>query len=187
MWSRIEAARTPWWRRRGTRVGAAGLASAIATMVVVLTVSSTRPPADDLTPRGAATVPLTLRCGVDREPGDCRRGDRLLFDFGAGEPRGFVALFARSPAGTVIWYLPSDEATASVAIDDHNSAGVLDTAAVIDQSYVPGRYELFAVLSDRPLSRADIRGFSRDDRLVAAPGVQIETRVFVVTAEEEAP
>jgi hypothetical protein len=153
-------------------------------VVVVLAVSSTRPPADDLTPRGASGVPLALRCSTDREPGDCRRGDRLVFDFGAGEPRGYVALFARSPAGAVIWYVPTDEGGASVAVADHATAGVLDTAAVIDGSYAPGRYELFAVISERPLSRAAIRGFERGDRLVAGAGVQIETRAFVVTAEE---
>lgn len=186
MWAHVESARSPWWRRRATWGGAAGLASAIATVVVVLAVTSTRP-TDDLTPRGTAGVPLTLRCGADREPGDCRRGDRLVFDFGAREPHGFVALFARSPAGTVIWYLPATEAASSVALSEHASAGVLDTAAVIDRSYEPGRYELFAVISERPLSRAEIRGFARGDRLVAAAGVHIETRAFVITVEEEVP
>jgi hypothetical protein len=187
IWGRIEAARAPWWRRRATRLGAAGLASAIATVVVVLAVTSMRPPADELTPRGAGATPLALRCSADREPGDCRRGDRLVFDFGTNEAQGYVALFARSPAGTVIWYVPADDATASISLADHSSAGVLDTAAVIDDSYEPGRYELFAVISERPLSRADIRGFERGDRLVAAAGAQIETRAFVVTVEEEVP
>lgn len=187
IWTRIEATRTPWWRRRTTHIGAVGLASAIATVVVVLTMTSLHRPADELTPRGAAGVPLALRCGADREPGDCRRGDRLVFDFGAAPPRGYIALFARSPGKNVIWYAPADDETASVAIAEHVSAGVLDTAAVIDSSYGPGRYELFAIISERPLARSDIRELARGDRLVAAPGVQIETRSFVVTIEEEVP
>ena len=44
---------------------------------------------------------------------------------------------------------------------------------------------LIAVISDAPLSRADVRAFARGDDLVAPAGVQIDTRVFVVAPQEQ--
>jgi hypothetical protein len=60
---------------------------------------------------------------------------------------------------------------------------VLDRVAVIDDTYAPGTYELFAVVSPQPLTRADIRAFAQGNRLVAPPEVRIESRTFVLREE----
>ena len=181
IWARIATARRPWWQRRTVRAGTAALAGAVAACALVLVRPHGTPDrADGFTARGSAGIALTLRCSTTREPGDCRIGDHLAFDFGAVLPASHVALFARRADGTVIWYAPADETGATVPLADHAIAGVLDAAAIIDASYVPGPYELFAVLADRPLSRADIRGFERDGRLVPPPGIRVEVRAFTV-------
>ena len=124
-----------------------------------------------------------IRCG-EREPGQCQLGDRLVFDFGSAPPPGYVALFARAESGKVIWYVPSDEGAASAALATHTVAGVLDSVAVIDETYEPGRYEVFTIVSPRPLQRAEIRGFAQSDRLVAPSDIHVVTRSFVVRGEE---
>lgn len=179
---RVDASRSGWLRRHRAAV-AAGFAAA-AGIAVALLVVMPRASREDLTPRGSADMTLVVRCG-DRQPGECRIGDRLAFDFGSAPPPGYAALFARSDAGKVIWYLPSDEAAPSVDLTTHVKQGMLDRVAVIDASYAPGRYQLYAVVSSQPLSRADIRAFAQGEQLVAPAGVHIETRTFVIG--EEAP
>jgi hypothetical protein len=182
IWNRIVATRTPWWRRPTLQLSA-GLVIAAAVFALVI-VTRPAPHTEELTPRGDASLALTLRCGA-REPGVCLPGDRLGFDFGATDTRHYVALFARSPSGTAIWYVPADDGSVSLSLAEHTQSGVLDVAAVIDASYAPGRYELFAIVSPRPLSRAEIRGYARGDVLIPPPDVRIETRELVVNQEQQ--
>jgi len=165
IWQRVDTRLTAWWRRRVVWSSAGALAVA-ATVTIVM--ATKREPKETWQERGTSAVTLTLRCNPARSPGDCRRGDRLVFDFDA-ERDGYVALFARAPDGTVLWYVPGD--------------GVLETAALLDARYVPGRYEVVVLLSERPLSRGDIKSFARDGQLVPPHDVRIATRVFVVAEE----
>jgi hypothetical protein len=182
IFDRIDTRGRSWLSRHRAALSAAAVAvAAAAVLFVVWPSGSSRP--STLTARGSATLPLVIRCGA-REPGQCHRGDRLTFDFGATPPAGFVALFARGEAGKIFWYVPAEEETASVELAAHTSTGVLDTVAVIDDAYPPGRYEVFAVVSPQPLSRTEIRTFAQGDRLVAPPDVHIESRSFVIRGEE---
>jgi hypothetical protein len=178
--ARVEASRAGWLRRHRVHL-ATGLSAAVAIAIALIVIAPTTQ-RETLTARGSAGLTLVVHCG-DRAPGDCRPGDRLAFDFGGAPPTGYIALFARAASGTVIWYLPDDEAAPSVDLTTHANDGLLDRVAVIDASYLPGTYDLFAVLSQRPLSRAEIRTFAQGDRLVAPAGVHIETRTFVIREE----
>ncbi len=182
IFARVHAGRVSWFRRRRVQLAASVFAAAMVAAVALVVVIPTSREAE-YTARGAESSTLVIRCG-ERDAADCRVGDRIVFDFGSKHPDLYVSLFARSEQGTVIWYLPSEEAMPSIALATNATAGVLDTVAVIDDTYVPGRYELFAVMSNRPLSRAEIRSFADSDRLVAPPGVDITTRAFVVRGEE---
>jgi hypothetical protein len=178
---RIGAGGRSWFSRHRNALVAATLA--VSAAAVLFLVWPARSSTSELVARGSAEVPLVIRCG-EREPGQCQRGDRLAFDFGSAPPAGYVALFSRAESGKVIWYVPSDEGSASVALAQHTVAGLLDSVAVIDETYEQGRYEVFAVVSPRPLSRAEIRGFAQSDRLVAPSDIQIVTRSFVIRGEE---
>jgi hypothetical protein len=178
--ARVEGSRGGWLRRHRLPLTAAlSAAAAIAVALIVLVPATRR---EELTARGSAGVTLVVRC-ADRDPGECRPGDRLAFDFGSAPPAGYVALFARAASGTVIWYSPADEDSASVELSTHATQGMLDRVAVIDASYLPGTYDLFAVISPQPLSRAEIRTFAKGEHLVAPAGVHIETRTFVIREE----
>jgi hypothetical protein len=181
MLARIEASRGTWVRRHRLHLASAFGAVAVLAVALVLVVPTKRAP-DQLTARGTKGFTLVIRCS-DREPGECRPGDRLAFDLGGAPVAGYAALFARSPTGKVIWYLPADEGAPSVELGVHARQGMLDRVAVIDESYTPGTYELFALVSPGPLTRAQIRAFAQGDRLVPPPDVQTETRTFVIREE----
>lgn len=181
--AQVEASRAGWLRRYRAHLGGA-FAAIVAVAVALIVIVPNKPSGGELTARGSAGFSLVLRCG-ERDPGECRAGDRLAFDFGGAPPAGYGAMFARSETGKVIWYLPADEATPSVDLTLHAKQGMLDRVAVIDATYAPGTYELFAVVSPQPLSRAEIRAFAQGDRLVAPSGVQIESRTFVIREETE--
>ena len=163
--------RPPWYQRRAWFVGAGVVVTALCALLLV------RPHdhRSTLTARGTAGVVLVVQCG-NHAPGECESGDKLMLEFGATPPSGYVALLARAPDGDVIWYAPAVDG-ASMPLNA--VGGVLDTAIVLDR-YRPGSYELYAVISDVPLSRTEIRAFAQGDRLVAPPGVRIETRAFTV-------
>jgi hypothetical protein len=180
LWQRIEARRRGGWWRPRVVIPAAGALAAAAVAVIVLVGRPDR--TETFTARGSASTGLVLRCGADREAGDCRIGDRLAFDFGA-QHGDHVALFARSPSGVVIWYAPAASDGASLPLATHAATGVLDTVAVLDASYAPGRYEVTAVFSPRPMTRDDVRALERDGQLVPPPGGSIEVRSFTITAE----
>lgn len=180
--ARVEASRTGWLRRHQAHLGAAFAVVAVAVALILIVPSTSS--GDKLTARGRAGFSLVLRCG-ERDPGECRLGDRLAFDFGGAPPAGFGAMFARAETGRIIWYLPADEETPSVDLTLHAKHGVFDSVAVIDATYAPGTYELFAVVSPQPLSRAEIRAFAQSERLVAPAGVQIENRTFVIREETQ--
>lgn len=180
--ARIEGSRGSWLARHRAGLAAGFAAAAALAVALVMIVPSKPATGDELTARGAAGLTLVIHCG-DREPGDCRPGDRLAFDFGGTPPAGYAALFARSATGTVIWYLPADEAAPSVDLAAHAKQGMLDRVAVIDDSYAVGTYQLFALISPQPLTRAEIRTFAQGEHLVVPPGVHVETRSFVIREE----
>jgi len=161
----------PWFRRPAVLAGdGLVVAAAIALLVV-------RPqvPGGTFTPPRSESMTVVVHCG-ERTPGECVVGDKLMLDFGATPPDGYVALLARSPDGDVIWYSPPAD---SASIPLHVANGVLDTAVVLD-GYKAGTYQLFVVVSDVPLLRAEIKSFARGDDLVAPAGVRIEKRSFTV-------
>lgn len=179
---RIETRNRAWISRHWGALSTATLAAAAVAVLFVVWPSGTSGPST-LAARGSASLPLVIRCG-EREPGLCQPGDRLTFDFGTSVPDGYVALFSRGESGKVIWYVPAQEETASVAVAAHTTGGLLDTVAVIDDAYPPGRYEVFAIVSPRPLSRTQIRAFAQGDRLVVPPDLHIETRSFEIRSKE---
>jgi hypothetical protein len=171
IFERVIGQQRPWYRRRAWFIGAGALVAAACALLLLRPHAQT----STLTARGSDGVTLVVHCG-SLAPGTCAPGDRLMLDFGSTPPDGYVALFARTPSGEVIWYAPPAD---SASIPLRAAGGVLDTAIVLD-GYAPGTYQLFAVMSDAPLLRAEIRSFARGDQLVAPPGVRLETRTFTV-------
>lgn len=104
----------------------------------------------------------------------CTQGSRLLFDVNGTTGYRFVSTFAQAPSGAILWY------TSGRALDPTNGdveKGVLRDAVVVGGDHAPGRYRVFAVFSDRELSRDEIKQlFDEQGHARAAPGVEVVER-----------
>jgi len=134
----------------------------VASPVVLLLVPafwfSSRSVDAEFTARGGSFVAPTFHAlCLDESGGEspCRAGHRLVFRTAAAPPFNAFAAFALSPAGETLWYFPGSGHPTSVPIAA--GEGVIDTAIAIDASHPPGRYEVFGVFSEVPLTKEAIR------------------------------
>ncbi len=128
-------------------------AYALVTAVVVMAISVQllRPQVGELTPKGAEPSAVELSC----HPGSsapCRVGERLYFR-GLSEAKGrHLAAFAKTSAGSVVWFFPAEENAVTPPLKDD----FLDEASMLPAA-LSGNVTVHIVLSDAPLSRSEIR------------------------------
>jgi len=117
--------------------------------------------------RGGAVRPqVVLHCGYAPPPADgaawdhqrvvCRRGGRLLFEVAPGAKHRFFSAVALGPDQQVVWYFPAKGAD-SVNLDEQLEDGVLKKVTVLGTEHKPGAYDIYAVLSEFPLSKEQVR------------------------------
>lgn len=135
-------------RRGRFRWPALILTLSTATAAMFLLFRSPRPA--EFQARGGARASFRIACLA----GPCRTGGKLLFEVSA-LPGGYFAAFARRTDGTIIWYFPDRETGESVSV--LGAGGELGRAVVLGPEHVPGEYQVFGMVSPRPLSRADVR------------------------------
>ena len=137
--------------RRGWFGVVGALVAAAAALVLVL-VPGPAPEEETLTARGAGDKPvLTVVCAATSEAGRCNRGGELLFELADARRWRHAAVFAFREDDTVIWY--DDDA----ALEHDGATVLLPLRAKLGADHPPGRYDVAAVLSTRPLDRATIR------------------------------
>ena len=95
----------------------------------------------------------------------CSLGDTLTFELSA-PPQPWFAAFARSDAGTVVWYFPETPDAESIRVDE----GLLERSVTLGDEHAPGTWTVHAIFTDTPLDREQIRDsftesgeFSRPD------------------------
>ena len=94
----------------------------------------------------------------------CSPGDILAFEIRMTPPCRYFSAAALSPDGVLIWYFPSDTETSQLVEDK----GVVQRGIVIGSEHGPGEYQLFAIFSHGPLTKADAR-FCIEDPIAAKP------------------
>jgi len=124
----------------------------------------------EFTARGQAAN-LELRCTSDA----CRPGESLTFEL-SGTSRGYLAAFARNEAGAVIWYFPEDAAGESIGV----VGGLVRRSVAIGPEHQAGRWTVYAVVSDTPLTRAAVRDLFDDDGKFEGDGAELMIRDLVV-------
>lgn len=137
----------PWWRSIWT-ISIFGVATAAAAVALV-----SRGPSDEFGTKGGAEAVFRPRC----EPA-CRIGGSLSFEVKAPAERPHLAAFGRRADGRIVWYEPSASKTSSVAAE-----GFWPRTFDIDTTHQTGKHEIFAVFSDRGLTRAQIAEIMGDD------------------------
>jgi hypothetical protein len=136
-------------------VWALGLAAAAA--VALLWWAPAREPPAELAARGAGDehgVALELSCGRAAAP--CRVSGSLAFELGPAPSTLYFAAFARRADGTIIWYFPEADAP-SLKVSASTAPHVLERAVTLGPEHTPGNYELFALFSKQPLTRAQLK------------------------------
>lgn len=134
-------------------VWALGLAAAAAVALLW----PGREPASELAARGggeANGVALELSCGRTAAP--CRVAGSLAFELGPAPSTLYFAAFARRQDGTIIWYFPEAEAV-GLKVKASSTPHVLERAVTLGPEHTPGHYELFALLSSAPMTRAQLK------------------------------
>jgi hypothetical protein len=161
-------------RRRRLAWGAASLGFA-ATMALVFKLASRHPAADDrqwLAAKGAATGPLlSVRC-PDRAPGQCRPGDKLLFEADGATRGGWLAAYAEDRRGERIWYFPTaDGRLAEIPPSDGYS--IVREVARIGSEHAPGPYTVHLMMLAHPADRAAVLGSSAHSLADAIVSMQV--------------
>lgn len=152
------------------------LAMASAALALVLIPRSIPPlDNDEFTARGTNRGPqLSAICAATSVPGRCAQGGELLFELADGAAWSHIAMFAFRSDGAVIWYAPDEPAGVSLTLEHEGRIVLLPKKITLGSEHVPGRYDVVAVLSTRPLDRAAIR------RIYEAPRAHPEARVVEV-------
>jgi hypothetical protein len=109
--------------------------------------------------KGDATPLLGARC-PDRTAGECRWGDRLIFEEEGTKQPGFFAAYADCPSRERIWYFPTATGAMPRVVP---TAGpwISEQAARIGPEHGEGRCTLSLFLLPEPLSRARIAALPR--------------------------
>lgn len=148
-----------WLQRLGLATGAA----ALGTLAFWLAVNAPNPADTDANSgfahRGAdsAAARLSMSCPDAPGPGQCRVGDKLLFEVAAPSDRPFFAAYARRGDGAVIWYFPARENEQSIEVADHHVAGVLERGILLGAEHSVGQYQVTAIFSSQPMTQPLIK------------------------------
>lgn len=142
-------------RRRWVVALAAALPAA-AIALVMLGKSSVSPVKERewLVPKGASSSPLLTANCRGREPGTCRRGDRLIFEVDGATRQGFFAAYAQCGSSERLWYFPSE--TGSVPTVPAGGHFVLPQVARIGDEHREGRCTLHLFLLEASVDRATL-------------------------------
>ncbi len=157
---REQAASRP---RVALRIAAWGAPLAAAAALALWWFAPAREP--ELAARGTAHAPqvappvaasLSVRCLRSGAPAPCRRGGALGFVLaGVGERRHFAALSVRAD-GTVLWYLPAPSER-SLELSPGAGEQAVERLIELGDEHAEGHYAVYGVLSDGPLTRAQVR------------------------------
>ena len=123
-------------------------------------------PEDEFRAKGAGRTAsfFSVFCFDTAGKTPCRQGGKLAFKLHPEQNQRYFAAFAqRASDGLVYWFFPSRKTEKSVSLRNLEADGILSQGMVIDDTYTPGRYQVFGLLSNTPLDRQEIReSVSRD-------------------------
>jgi hypothetical protein len=155
-------------RRRTARWLALAVPALAAAVLVIWLVPRGGDRASEFSARGSATHVAAFEPTCS---GACTSGGKLLFDVHGTTGYRYVAAFAQTPAGAIVWYTSGRDLARDV------DKGVLVDAVVLGADHPPGRYRVFGVFSDRELSRDEIKQlFDDQGRARPTPGIEVVER-----------
>jgi hypothetical protein len=148
------------------RAALAAVAVSLAAIPVCFFLFKGAPVEDEFRAKGHRDdIPFfSVSCvdGVKKIP--CRTGAKLAFKLNQKPDKLYFAAFAkRDSDGLIYWYFPKDASSKSISLKDLGKDVVLSLGIQLDDTYKPGRYEVFGFLSKAPLDRQAIRESTEGD------------------------
>lgn len=181
----VAPAKKSFWRRPGLLLPLVGVAVALVLIPVVMRADGASSTVDFFAARGheSRAAAVTLVCptpegGIGK--GACQADDKLIFDLSASAGYSFFAAFARGEQGTVIWYFPEAEGGHSLNLEKSLDEGVLDRGVTLGADHPRGRYELYGIFSDEPLTRDLIKDRFSEDSTEIGLGTAVTRGEFTV-------
>lgn len=173
-----ERRRRRWWAGAGVAVAAA----AAALLVLPGRGGEGEPggAASSFAARGGGDTSAAFELSCPTAAAGCRAGATLVFDLSPASGYRYFAAFARRGDDAVIWYVPGDSGDASADLRTRLEAGVLDRGVVLGAEHPPGRYTVFGIFSQQPLTRAAIRGHFDPDAASLGPDTAVVRKELVV-------
>src|SRR5581483_2694056 len=131
--------------------GIASLATGLtAILILVGATRSADRPAAWLAAKGPAAKPvLQARC-PQSPPGQCRRGDSLLFEVDGATQGGWFAAYSEDPAAQRLWYFP-DARGHLAQVAGRAGYSLVPMSARIGPEHAIGRHTVHLFLLDHPV------------------------------------
>jgi len=144
--------------RRWAAIGA-GLALPLAATLALFVGTPQGPAAvpaesDALVAKGPDGPLLRASC-LGRPAGECRVGDRLIFEVEGAKAAGHFAAYAECGSGERIWYFPTARGELPKVLDAEPRT-VIDQAARIGPEHGVGTCALHLFALERPATRAEL-------------------------------
>lgn len=163
--------------------GILSLSGAAAAIAFFLPLASHPPDNEEFATRGPTdrSPALRLACiAADTSEVPCRVGGTLTFEVSkVPETARFFAAFARRPDGAVLWYFPEP---AGRSMELKPTPHLLSQAVRLGAPHVPGDYEVFAVFSSEPMTRAEIKAALGTNLTPTGPVVLVKRRLSLQDA-----
>jgi hypothetical protein len=144
-------------KRRLWVVGAAVVLPAAALIALAIGFGGSGGSEDDgsgyLAPKGNDAGALVAARCPDRPSGQCRRGDRLIFEV-EGAKGGFFAAYAEC-SGERVWYFPTEDGKLP-SVPLGSESAVLPQAARVGPEHGSGDCTLHLFVLDAPSDRASL-------------------------------
>ncbi|HEX6767579.1 MAG TPA: hypothetical protein VF103_18900 [Polyangiaceae bacterium] len=145
-------------RRPRTWVLVAGVALPAAAILALVVGMHRRAPEGDagagwLVPKGERSgAHLEASC-PNRAPGQCRKGDRLVFSVDGAKRDAFFAAYAECGSNERIWYFPTSDGNLP-RVPATTGHVIVDQAARVGEEHGLGRCKIHLFLLGRPENRA---------------------------------
>ncbi len=134
----------------------------------------------EFTARGgsSASSAFSMTCANSSE--SCQTSDKLVFDLSASTGYQYFSAFAKRADGAVIWYFPELPNGLSLDLHQQLQDGVLDRGVVIGSNHRTGKYQVYGIFSDEPLTRNEIKNRFKVEEVTIGSGTSVVTRELVI-------
>jgi hypothetical protein len=154
-------------------------AVAAAASLILPVVYLSRPSSDLVARGGGSAVSVEIHCIPAAPDGTCATGRKLVFRALNAQGLKSMGALALNPQGTAVWYFPVTGSDTTVDLSQSGPGGLLQQAVVLGPEQPPGLWDVYLVLHQRPMTRAEVRAAVEHKRGAEALPVVLRRSLLV--------